>query len=401
MKNSLTITAIAALHVAVGLLIFAQSGCNSAGDQKTEKDVNAEIVPANEEKVETPAPIQEETPEGSSALRANPTRPVWSMDNGKNKPVIVENETSTVAPKSQANEGLIAPSTLRAKSEKQLPENTKMYTVAKGDSLGKIARKFSTTVSKLKNLNSLSSLTIKVGQELIVPANPSDEVVNQTAPKAQAMASVESVGTDTIKYKVQKGDSLGKIAKRHGTTVSQIKALNNLKNDTIRIGQTLTLEKSGKAVSETKSGKQTSAKPEAQKSEIAGNFEVYKVQKGDTLGAIARKNKVSLSQIEKLNPSINPKRLKIGQLIKIKAAAEVKEQPKTQAAPEQPKVEEPKQQVQPTVSAAPAAPAAAAENKVEQQPKPVQVQPAQPVQVQQTTTPAPEPKAGEEEVIEI
>ena len=42
MKNSLTITAIAALHVAVGLLIFAQSGCNSAGDQKTEKDVNAD-----------------------------------------------------------------------------------------------------------------------------------------------------------------------------------------------------------------------------------------------------------------------------------------------------------------------------------------------------------------------
>ena len=319
------------------------------------------------------------------------------MDNGKNKPVIVENQPSTVSPKSQANEGLIAPSTLTAKSEKQLPENTKMYTVAKGDSLGKIARRHNTTVSKLKSLNSLSSLTIKVGQELIVPANPSDEVVNQTAPKAQTMASVESVGTDTIKYKVQKGDSLGKIAKRHNTTVSQIKALNNLKNDTIRIGQTLTLEKSGKAVSETKA----SAKTEAQKSEVAGNFEVYKVQKGDTLGAIARKNKVSLSQIEKLNPSINPKRLKIGQLVKIKAAAEVKEQPKPQATPEQPKVEEPKQQVQPTVSAAPAAPAAAAENKVEQQPKPVQTQPAQPVQVQQTTTPAPEPKAGEEEVIEI
>lgn len=397
MKNSLTITAIAALHIAVGLLIFAQSGCNSASDQKTEKDVNAEIVPANEEKVETAAPVQEEAPEGSSALRANPTRPVWSMDNGKNKPVIVENQPSTVSPKSQANEGLIAPSTLTAKSEKQLPENTKMYTVAKGDSLGKIARRHNTTVSKLKSLNSLSSLTIKVGQELIVPANPSDEVVNQTAPKAQTMASVESVGTDTIKYKVQKGDSLGKIAKRHNTTVSQIKALNNLKNDTIRIGQTLTLEKSGKAVSETKA----SAKTEAQKSEVAGNFEVYKVQKGDTLGAIARKNKVSLSQIEKLNPSINPKRLKIGQLVKIKAAAEVKEQPKPQATPEQPKVEEPKQQVQPTVSAAPAAPTAAAENKVEQQPKPVQTQPAQPVQVQQTTTPAPEPKAGEEEVIEI
>lgn len=400
MKNSLTITAIAALHIAVGLLIFAQSGCNSASEQKTEKDVNAEIVPANEEKVEANAPVQEEIPEGSSALRANPTRPVWSMDNGKNKPVIVESEPSATAPKAQASEGLIAPSTLTAKSEKQLPENTKIYTVAKGDSLGKIARKFSTTVSKIKNLNSLGSPIIKVGQELIVPANPADEVVNQAAPKAQAMASVESVGTDTVKYRVQKGDSLGKIAKRHNTTVSQIKALNNLKNDVIRIGQTLTLEKSDKAANETKSGKSASAKPQnaAAKSEVSGNFEVYKVQKGDTLGAIARKNKVSLSQIEKLNPSINPKRLKIGQAVKIRAKAEEKEQPKPAQLqqPAQPKVDEAQQQkAQPA-----AAPAAPVENKVVEQPKPAATQPAQPVQVQQTA-PAAEPKANDDEVIEI
>ncbi len=400
MKNSLTITAIAALHIAVGLLIFAQSGCNSASEQKTEKDVNAEIVPANEEKVEANTPVQEEAPEGSSALRANPTRPVWSMDNGKNKPVIVESEPSTLSPKAQANEGLIAPSTLTAKGEKQLPENTKMYTVAKGDSLGKIARKFSTTVSKIKSLNSLSSPTIKVGQELIVPVKDSDEVVNQAAPKAQAMASVESVGTDTIKYKVQKGDSLGKIARRHNTTVSQIKALNNLKNDIIRVGQTLTLEKSGKAASETKSEKSASAKPQsvAAKSEVSGNFEVYKVQKGDTLGAIARKNKVSLSQIEKLNPSINPKRLKIGQAVKIRAKAEEKEQPKQIQAQQPAQVQ--KAAPAPEQKAQAIAPV---ENKAVEQPKPVQTQPAQPVQpVQvQQAAPAPEQKAGEDEVIEI
>lgn len=43
-------------------------------------------------------------------------------------------------------------------------------------------------------------------------------------------------------YTVQKGDSLSAIAKRHGTTVQELAALNNIKNvNLIRVGQTLTI----------------------------------------------------------------------------------------------------------------------------------------------------------------
>lgn len=45
-----------------------------------------------------------------------------------------------------------------------------------------------------------------------------------------------------VKYTVKKGDTLSRIAREHGTTVSELAALNNIKNvDIIRVGQVLTL----------------------------------------------------------------------------------------------------------------------------------------------------------------
>jgi len=50
-----------------------------------------------------------------------------------------------------------------------LPAQADIYRVKPGDSLYKIARKFHTTVSKIKRLNGLRSNTIRVGQKLIIP----------------------------------------------------------------------------------------------------------------------------------------------------------------------------------------------------------------------------------------
>ena len=40
---------------------------------------------------------------------------------------------------------------------------------------------------------------------------------------------------------VKKGESLGLIAKRYGTTIAQLKKLNSLKSDTVHVGQVLYL----------------------------------------------------------------------------------------------------------------------------------------------------------------
>ena len=46
-----------------------------------------------------------------------------------------------------------------------------------------------------------------------------------------------------IVYKVKKGDSIGKIATRHGVSVSNIKRWNRMRNNNVKVGQRLTIYK--------------------------------------------------------------------------------------------------------------------------------------------------------------
>ncbi|WP_018466237.1 septal ring lytic transglycosylase RlpA family protein [Calidithermus timidus] len=48
-------------------------------------------------------------------------------------------------------------------------------------------------------------------------------------------------------YRVQKGDTLYSIARRHGTTVEALKALNGLRSDVIKVGQVLLVSRSPRA----------------------------------------------------------------------------------------------------------------------------------------------------------
>ena len=46
---------------------------------------------------------------------------------------------------------------------------------------------------------------------------------------------------EPVVYRVKTGDVLGTIAIRHGVKISQLKAWNDLKNTTIRVGQRLVI----------------------------------------------------------------------------------------------------------------------------------------------------------------
>ena len=100
-------------------------------------------------------------------------------------------------------------------------------------------------------------------------------------------------------YIVRKGDSLGKIAKAHGMSVPQLKAMNNLRSDKILIGQKLIVSRNS-----------------VSKNLYSGSADIYTVKSGDTLSGIAREFGTSINKLKKDN-DLYSDNLMIGQKLKI------------------------------------------------------------------------------------
>lgn len=150
-----------------------------------------------------------------------------------------------------------------------------IYTVKSGDSLSKIAKSYGTTVSKIKSANNLKSDFLKIGQELLIPVEDT---------KVEEKKDDEKLG---INYVVVKGDNLYSIANKFDVSVDNIKSLNNLKSNTLQIGQIL---------------------------KIPGteSYTAYKVKSGDSLWKIANTYGTTVNDLKKIN-NLTSSNLKIGQ----------------------------------------------------------------------------------------
>ncbi|MCL9971088.1 LysM peptidoglycan-binding domain-containing protein [Anoxybacillus kestanbolensis] len=103
-------------------------------------------------------------------------------------------------------------------------------------------------------------------------------------------------------YIVQKGDTLGAIAKKYNTTVATLQKLNNIQNQNlIRVGQKIKVA--------------TQTKP---KSQLKQTTQTYTVQKGDTLSKIAQKYNTTIASLQKLNGISNPNLIRVGQKLRVK-----------------------------------------------------------------------------------
>lgn len=99
--------------------------------------------------------------------------------------------------------------------------NDNYYVVKSGDTLWSIARKFNVSVDDIKALNNLSSNNLSIGMTLKIP--PYSNKQNE----------------ETNVYVVKSGDSLWSIARMFNSTIDEIKSLNGLKSNVLRIGQRL------------------------------------------------------------------------------------------------------------------------------------------------------------------
>ena len=135
-----------------------------------------------------------------------------------------------------------------------------LYIVKKGDTLYKIANNYNISVNELKKINNLTSDTLSIGQQLLVPITEE---------------------SDYTIYIVKKGDSLYSIAQKYNTTVDSIKKLNNLASNLLSINQQLKIS--------------------TKKEEEVQNFYNYTVVPGDTLYSIAKNNNTTVETIKSIN----------------------------------------------------------------------------------------------------
>jgi cell wall-associated NlpC family hydrolase len=120
----------------------------------------------------------------------------------------------------------------------QLVLASKTHIVRKSESLPSIARKYHVSLDELKSVNSLTGTHVDRGMRLIIPSH-----VDAQTRKAKMAAKAQG-------YKVVKGDTLPKIAKKTGVKMADLRRFNDLKGNRVKAGQMLALSEAPAATEE-------------------------------------------------------------------------------------------------------------------------------------------------------
>lgn len=313
MKLSQIFGLVVLIHLGIVAALLIQPGCQTQRPADPDPSMTTQAAPTAATSRPAPArPVETRSGEVDpafnagfepSARRSEPMRPVSPAASA---PTRTETRTDV------GTGGVLRPLTPVVRDTDDRPFSaeapsapSQTYTVQRGDNLTVIARRFGVELSALLAANNLRrDSTIFAGQELTIPA-PARAA---TTPTATATATAPADGRD-VRYTVQPGDTLTRIANRFGVTVAKIRSANGLTSDTIRVGETLRIPgvAGAPATPATPSGTRASApRPVA-----SGN--TYTVQRGDTPISIARQLGVSAEDLMRVNNISDPRRLFVGQ----------------------------------------------------------------------------------------
>ena len=221
-----------------------------------------------------------------------------------------------------------------ARPERTIDTDVKWYKVKRGDNLAAIASKYNVNVIDLKKWNSLKTNAVALGRSLKIKSEADAIIKNPKEIKStlavekkseEAIAAVDDKdknNTHSQEYIVAAGDNLGSIAKKFGTTIADLKELNNLTSNNIGLGKTLVVAKAVPEIIEenvttaiASNSSIDSFRKKATSTKDLG--EDYYVKKGDSLYSISKKYPgVTISDIKKWN-NIKDGEIKPGMKLKI------------------------------------------------------------------------------------
>jgi membrane-bound lytic murein transglycosylase D len=116
-----------------------------------------------------------------------------------------------------------------AASPTAVPPTFKTHTARRGETLPRIAKRYGVSVTTLASANSLSPRArVARGQEILIPQKVAASANSKAAKSKKAPTRVAEIHSAPKSYRVKSGDTLYRIALRHGVTVAEILAVNSL-----------------------------------------------------------------------------------------------------------------------------------------------------------------------------
>ncbi|MBO7328370.1 MAG: LysM peptidoglycan-binding domain-containing protein [Lentisphaeria bacterium] len=227
------------------------------------------------------------------------------------------------------------------------------YIVQRGDTPERIARKYKVRLSEFMKANNLTEETarrLRVGQKLVIPGKTA-AVAAKKAPAVSSQRSEKAPALEKGKYKVQRGDSLERIARRFKVKLKDLMAVNNITEEQatrLQIGQALTIpgavppppivndvqavgsdEKTAvaPAVEEKKEQTVVENKTVVEKKEVkvdsaqnsqadeADNYVVWEADADTTYAAVAAKYGISEEKLRNINTAGEAQQITKGDLI--------------------------------------------------------------------------------------
>lgn len=178
------------------------------------------------------------------------------------------------------------------------------HEIKRGESLGKIANHYKTTVAAIQRANKLNGNTIHPGQELMIPmASRANQEYLLSADQRLVTKQGSAKGKEKSVYTVRNGDTLWNIANKNNIAVRTLASWNEMSpKDTLRKGQKLVIWKEGRqSTTRTSQADRTTQKVK------------YRVRDGDSLARISQKFNVTVRDLREWNPNVRGKHIQPGQ----------------------------------------------------------------------------------------
>ncbi|MFM1816785.1 MAG: hypothetical protein RLZ98_3480, partial [Pseudomonadota bacterium] len=145
-----------------------------------------------------------------------------------------------------------------------------------------------------------------------------DPILDFNATKAPSSVLPRSAVPESRTVKVEAGDTLYGIARRHGTTIAALSEANGISGSVIKPGQELVLPVGAASVAERGNVRKPAPEPVREATAVPTDWRgSYTIRAGDSLYMVARNQGVSVAELKRVNGISDPRRLRPGTVIKV------------------------------------------------------------------------------------